>query len=260
MAAPHCVPVLDRYLASLRDQFEVHEEEQGCFLTTPFYLPDNTRLGVHVIERADGSVEITDQGETFDHLYTSGLNIAVDDTRLESIGKRFGVQIEGGEISKTGDFDAVEESLTEVVHAILDMVYLVYTRRPRAAPSFTAKVEELLIESGQPYETRYEISGLTDSHTFDYHLPSQRNPLLIDTLSATSRQTSRDRSRLVSFKALDTRRLPEASHFRFACLVDDRLPEQQEVLNERVLRTLRGNLDDVLLWSEREKVLELLAA
>jgi len=259
MAAPHCVPALESYLAGIRSRYVVREEDGGCLLETPFYLPDNSRLGVHLIEHTDGTFEVTDFGGTFEGLFTRGVTVAADDRRLVTIGQRFGVEIGGGEISKASGADALDEAIDAVVHAMLDVAYLVYTRRTRAAPNFDAEFEHLLIDRGRRYDKRFEVPGQTDTHTFDYRLVGRRIPKLVETLSATSRQGSWEQARLTSFKVLDTRKVT-GNDFQFVCLVDDRTADQQDAVTDRTLRTLREYLDAVVLWSERQRVEELLAA
>jgi len=260
MAAPQCVPALASYLDALPSRYDVREHEDGCLLTTPFYLPDNSRLGVHLVGRPDGTLEVTDFGTTLDNLFASGVTVPDNDRRLVTIGRRFGVRVEGGEIRLTTTPEDLGEAITAVVHAILDAAYLVYTRRSRAAPNFGAEIEQVLIGDGRRYDTRFEVTGATDRHTFDYHLAGARAPLLIEALSTTSRQMSLAQARITSFKVIDTRRATEDNGYRFACLIDDRTPEQQDAITERTLNTLSGNVDTVVLWSEREKVTALLAS
>lgn len=259
MAVPHCVPALESYLANLRSRYEVRKEEDGCFLETPFYLPDNTRLGVHLVDQADGTFEITDYGETFDGLFTRGVTVGPEDKRLVTISQRFGVEIGGGEISKTSGLDTLNDAIDAVVHAMLDMAYLIYTRRSRAVSNFEAEFEHFLIGHERSYDKRVEVVGQTDTHIFDYRLSGRRAPKLVETLSTTSRKGSWEQARLTSFKVFDTKRVT-GDDFEFVCLVDDRTADQQDAVTDRALHALRVYLDSVVLWSERNKVEELLAA
>lgn len=264
MATPHCVPALESYLSSIRSRYDVRAEEDGCFLATPFYLPDNTRLGVHLIGRPDGTFEVTDYGETFEGLFTRGVTVAPDDKRLATIRQRFGVEIDGGEISKKSGGETLlgitlDDAINAVIHAMLDMSYLVYTRRSRAVPNFEAEFEHLLIGRGRRYDKRVEVVGQTDTYTFDYRLVGRRVPKLVEALSATSRQASVEQAQRTSFKVFDTKRVT-GNDFEFVCLVDDRTADQQDAVTERTLRTLREYVDSVVLWSERQRVEELLAA
>lgn len=260
MTAPSCVPALERYLASLRSRYEVRQEEEGCYLATPFFLPDNSRLGVHLVERADGSLEVTDYGETIDGLFTSGVTIPPDDKRLVTIERRFGVAVEGGEISRRGEAGELDEAITAVVHAVLDMAYLVYTRRTRSLATFESAFEHLLIDRHRSYERHVEIDGFSDSYTFDYRLAGQRVPVLVETLSATSRRRYTEQARLTSFKVSDTKRLTGDSGYEFVCLIDDRARPQQDAISERALKPLREYLDSVVFWSDQERVEALVAA
>jgi hypothetical protein len=259
MATLHCTTVAEHYLNTLRQQYEVQQDGEDCLLLTPLYLPDNTQLGVHLTERADGSFEITDYGETFDYLFLSGLNISPEDKRLERIGKRFEVAIEQGEIRKTAAPDDLDRSINSVIQAILDTAYLVYTRRPRAVPNFAADVEQLLIHIHRAYEKQYEVAGRTATHTFDYRFSRRNEPVLMETLSTTNRHASLERAQVTSFKVLDSRS-GEGREFTYVCLLDDRTPDHEDVLTERALAPLRGYLDHVVRWSERGRLVELLAA
>src|SRR5215208_3277275 len=129
MLAPQCVPLLDNYLASLRNEYEVEDADNGCLLLTPLYLPDNTRAGVYCRPRPDGRIDITDDGERFDTLVVSGLNISPTERRLDAIAARFGVAITRGNISKPADPADPAHAINDVVHAMLDIAYLVYTRQ-----------------------------------------------------------------------------------------------------------------------------------
>ncbi len=260
MASPHCASVLDNYLASMPDRYAVHREADGCRFVTPFYLPDNTQLTVSIVERPDGSVEVTDFGETVDHLFLSGLTLRSDDRRLVTISRRFGVEIDGGEITKVVDSSSVSRAIDDVVHAVLDVSYLVYTRTARKAPTFTADVEQFLMYSDVPYERGYEVLGYADEHRFDYHIPARQTPLLLEALSASDQRSARDQAQAIAFKVLDVGKVSEPGTFRFVCLLDDRLPDQQEALTPRSRATLAKYLDDVILWSERQKIRTLLVA
>lgn len=261
MVTLQCDSVVDRYLVSLRQQYETRREADGCLLLTPFYLPDNTQLGVHLLERANGTVAVTDLGETFDYLFLSGLNITADDKRIARIGERFDVSIDAGEISKTVELgsSSIDGSVNAVIQAVLDMAYLVYTRRPRMAPNFAADVEQLLIHYHRAYEKQVEVVGRTTTHTFDYRFTNRNRPLVLDTLSTTSRHDSIERAQVTSFKALDSRQ-GEGSDYTFVCLLDDRTPDHDDALSDRTFAPLQGYLDIVLRWSERQRLADLVAA
>ena len=184
MTEQSCFSALKAYIARLPSRYSIRGSESECVLATPFYLPDNSQLEVHLIEREDGLLEITDCGETVDSLFLNGINLEHDDRRFAAVRERFGIAIEGGEIRSVTDTEHLDEAIDGVIHAMLDLSYLVYTRQIGAASSFIEEIDNWLALHHIDYERDVNVVGKTNTHTFDYLLPRQGRPLLLEAISA----------------------------------------------------------------------------
>lgn len=252
MAINTCLPLLASYLEAVATRYTIRgEDHAGCWLETPFYLPDNTRLGVYLKPLPGGRVEISDYGETMGNLYLSGVTLESEDRRLVTIGQRFGVTTTGGEISLVTDENRLADAVNAVIHAMLDLSYLVYTRQIRAAPSFISEIDTWLTLAHRSYRHHYEVVGRSTTNTFDYYLPRQGRPVLMETISAIDVGRSLRRAKLTSFKVFDSLGAPDGGSFAYVCLLDDRTEQHREALTESVIQTVHTYFPTVLYWSDR---------
>lgn len=260
MSATTCSSLIDHYVSALSRQFRAVEDGDGCSLHTPFYLPDNTRLAIHLFGDPQGRVQATDLGETIDWLFLSGVDVGVDDPRIQQIGRRFGLDVDGGELSKTvaangnDSPDArIETAISDVIHGVLDLAYLVYTRQPRRTSTFASTVDDLMATSGRSYKRRFEVDGKTGERTFDFYVPRVREPLLIETISTTSRQSAQEQAERAAFKAIDTKDVGGKGALYLAIL-DDSTEENRAAFTERAVKSLSGYVNDVVYWSDRARI------
>jgi hypothetical protein len=260
MVAPHCSAILAAYRNHLVERFEMLEEDGACRLLTPFYLPDNTQLTVGVIQQEDGSFEVTDFGETDDFLYLSGLTIPKEDQRLVRAGNRFGVDATSGEIRKFASVAELPDAIDDVIHAILDVSYLVYTKQTPKPPTFTAEIDKLFSdEVGIRYKQGAVVRGKTNEHTFDFSLTSAQASFLIDSISSNDSSYAKDRAQLIAYAADDVRSvLPNA--YQFVCFLDDRTNETKTAITLNVLSPLEEHGIQIIRWSDRKPARELLLA
>lgn len=252
IATNTCLPLLATYIEALNNQYTIRgEAHAGCWLETPFYLPDNTRLGVYLKPLPGERVEISDYGETMGTLFLGGVTLESEDQRLVTIGQRFGVATTGGEISLVTDGNRLAEAVNAVIHAMLDLSYLVYTRQIRAAPSFINEIDTWLTLEHRSYRRHYEVVGRSNTNTFDYYLPRQGKPVLIETISAIDAGRSLRRAKLTAFKVLDSLGTPDGASFEYACFLDDRTEQHRDALTASVIQTVGTYIPTVLYWSDR---------
>ncbi len=155
----------------------------------------------------------------------------------------------GGEISLRTDGDNLAEAVNAVIHAILDLSYLFYTRRIRAAPSFFNEIDTWLTLEHRRFHRHYDVVGRSNTNTFDYYLPRQGKPVLIEAISALDPENSLCRAKLTSFKVFDSRGAPDGELFEYACLLDDRTEEHRDALTSKVIQTVSTYIPTVLYWS-----------
>ncbi len=281
-----CAGLLEQYLTYLRSSYEARLVGTDCLLVTPLLMPDNTRLGVYVLTREDGRLKVTDYGETFDRLFTSGIDLSVEDPRLTRISVKSQVTIDAGAISKVVTPEFLNEGVDQVVQAILDMAYMVNhqpsdlpgrRRAENAAdlPDTDAGREvEPVRSGGQLFEAevgqwlasqtvireRPEVRGATGSHTFDFEIPLAPRPVLLEALSRTKSPRLTEQAQLLAFKVVDVRITAEHRNYVFACVIDDRTPTQKRAVKRATLTTLSQYLDSVILWSQHDSFQQLVSS
>ena len=260
MNGTSCLSILQSFIERVPSNYTAVPTETGCMLETPFYLPDNTRLGLHLVIHDDDKIEITDFGETVDNLFLSGVTVGEDDHRFDSMRVRFGVNIDGGEISSVTNAANLDQAINGVIHAMLDMSYLVYTRQVRATPSFFADVDLWLSLQNRTFERNVEVAGRANVNVFDYVLPRRGRPLALEAISTRNAGYAFERAQVTSFKVVDSLGGTIGEQLEFACLLDDRTPQHQDALTERVVRTLQAYVPQVIFWSDEMSRSNLLAA
>ena len=248
-----CASIAEAYIDSLRAGFTVSQEENGCHLTTPFYLPDNSRISLSVTYLRSGEVNVSDVGETFDRLFLTGINLSPTDWRVISSSKRFGVPIDDGEIALTVPATDVASAIHRVSHAILDVSYLSSSRAHRAPAEFGRAVENSIRAHQWRFEQGYEIVGRSSKQKFDFVIMEHR-PVLVEALTAREPSRANVAAKLSAFKVADTRQLPANEFYRYLCLLDDRDQERRNSITETALQPLEGYFDRVMRWSEFQEL------
>jgi len=244
-----CATIAESYLELLKEEFHVSRWQTGCALTTPYYLPDNSRLSLSVAFPNPDEAIVSDLGETFDRLYLTGLNLSPTDWRVLSSADRFGVRIENGEISSTVPATEVSKAIHNVSHAILDISYLSYSRAHRSPADFERAVEKSIMDHQWTFERNYKVVGYSASHDFDFVI-MERRPVLVEALTAREPSRANQAAKLSAFKVADSKRLEANAYFQYLCLLDDRDQERTRSITDTALRPLRGYFDRVMPLSE----------
>jgi hypothetical protein len=253
MTPPTCTSIVEEYLTSLRNGFSVSEWSDGCNITTPYLLPDNSRISLSVIFTGPDKVSVSDFGETFDRLYLTGVNLSPSDWRVVSSAKRFGVGIENGEISVTAQPDELDTAIHNVCHAILDLSYLTYGRTPRVAPDFERAVEDSILEHNWRFEKKHRVVGFASTHEFDF-LIMDRSPVLVEALTAREPSRANIAAKLSAFKVADSRRLDANAPYHYLCLLDDRDQERIRAITDVALGPLEGYFDRVMPLGDFQRI------
>lgn len=145
----------------------------------------------------------------------------------------------------------VAEAVNAVIQAVLDTSYLVYTRRIRAAPTFFGEIDTWLTLEHRHFRRYYDIVGMSNTNTFDYHVQRQGRPVVIEAISAIDSVNSLRRAKLTSFKVFDSLGVPDGESFEYACLLDDRTQQHRDALTARVIQTVSAYIPTVVFWSDQ---------
>lgn len=250
-----CDAVIREYLNSLSSDFQVIPDDNRCILVTPFRRPDGGMIEVEVETRPDGTVRITDMGESIGYLYVSGLTLSrsiIGDA--QRLCGRFGVTLSHYELSVEADSIIQRgDHLHKLIQATLTVSDMIQRRRPSERIQFDDVVETFLVANRTVYDSEYTVRGNANQHKVRFYVDSGKK-LLIQPLSAANEGVAFSWAERWAFRFSDIRQR-DATWRTFAVL-DDR-GERARIWEDRSIRTLGSNAT-VVLWKESEVLAEAL--
>lgn len=248
--------LLDAYVAWLKDKTTLRQlPNEWVEITTPYLDRHNDYLQIYARKR-DGDFVLTDDGYVIDDLQQSGC-------RLDSRKRRdllmmtlngFGVQLNSGALevhASTMNFSARKHNLVQAMLAVNDLFYLAV---PMVASLFYEDVVTWLDANEIRYTPNVKFTGKTGyDHLFDFVIPKSRKrpERIIQAVTRPSRETAET----VAFKWIDTKEVRPPDSLAYALLND-----QEQHVAHAVVDALQNYDLTPVLWSERERVREDLAA
>lgn len=236
--------------------YECQEREGRLVILTPIEYPDGDYVELFVVPENGGFV-LTDLAETVATLASYNLNLKSSPKRFklfQGILKAHDVHyFEGSLCVPLEQEKDLPQALTHLTQAILRVSDLLFTMRYGAGTSFREEVEEFLVEQEVQFEPSYKVVGRSGkTYSLDFYV-EKRKPVLIQTLSSGS---SSNAEVLVSKTVrmwYDLSRID--GRYRYSSVLDDSVdiwkPPHFEILSD---------LSSVIVWSEREKLLELVTS
>lgn len=260
-----CANVVSQYIQRLQADFEATKSDGGCFLLTPFRKPDGEGIELELESLPNGSIRISDMGDTISYLFVNGLTIGkpVMD-RIKYISALHGVSLEHSIMKVEIRPEAAGDALHELIQAVLATTDLIQTRRsttPRRIRLDT-QVESLIKFSGATYETDYEVPGEHEQHKFRFHLNSGRN-LLLQPLTAPNASDAHSLAERWAYRFMDVIRSDD--RWRPIAVLDDRGSQvNADIMRESntqliwTPRAIAPIQEHAIPWSDRRKLSELL--
>jgi len=247
--------LVDAYHAWLKDKTVLKQINDWVEITTPYLDRHNDYIQIYA-RRDDGGVLLTDDGYTLEDLRDSGCKL--DSPKRQALLRQtlngFGVQLSGDRIevhATPENFALRKHNLVQAMLAVGDMFYLAV---PLVASLFYEDVVAWLDLHDVRYTTNVKFSGKSGfDHRFDFVIPkSRRQPERV--LQAINRPR-RDAAQAIAFSWIDTKETRPAESRAIALLNDS----EQSVSGD-ILDALRNYDVRPVLWSQREIVVEELAA
>jgi hypothetical protein len=247
--------LVDAYHAWLKDKTVLKQIDDWVEITTPYLDRHNDYIQIYG-RRDDGGVLLTDDGYTLEDLRDSGCKL--DSPKRQALLRQtlngFGVQLSGERIevhATPENFALRKHNLVQAMLAVGDMFYLAM---PLVASLFYEDVVAWLDLHDVRYTTNVKFSGKSGfDHRFDFVIPkSRRQPERV--LQAINRPR-RDAAQAIAFSWIDTKETRPAESRAIALLNDS----EQSVSGD-ILDALRNYDVRPVLWSQRETVVEELAA
>jgi len=247
--------LLDQYWVWLRDRTTLRQVNNWVEITTPYLDRHNDHIQIYASRRDTGFV-LTDDGYILQDLEQSGCSI--DSPKRQGLLKMtlngFGVQLNAQALEVHASPDNFALRKHNLVQAMLAVNDLFYLASPFVANLFYEDVVAWLDLSEIRFTPKVKFTGKSGyDHLFDFVVPKSRvQPERI--VRAISRP-SRDTAQAMAFSWIDTREVRAPDSRAYAILNDSELP-----ISGSVLDAMRSYDVHPVLWSERERVREELAA
>ena len=252
-----CADVISKYIEQLYADFKVASSDKGCFLLTPFDRPDGEGIELELEILPDGHILISDMGDTLGYLYVNGLTLSrtmLD--RAKRISNSYGVSLEGETLYIEVKPEIAGKYLHQLIQSILSVTDLIQLRRSTNSVRFDREVEFLVIRSGATYDAEYVVRGKRENHKFRFHVNSGRN-LLVQPITASTESSAHAQAERWGYRFLDIAEMGDWWHP--VAVLDDKkessLESRRSIWTPHALAPIQ---EYAILWSERDKLLELL--
>jgi hypothetical protein len=247
--------LIDQYWVWLRDKTTLRQINDWVEITTPYLDRHNDHLQIY-LKRRNGGFVLTDDGYILQDLEHSGCKIEGEKRQnlLKMTINGFGVQRDNLALlvhASADNFAVRKHNLVQAMLAVNDLFYLA---APMVKSLFYEDVVAWLDLSEIRYTPRVKFTGKSGyDHLFDFVIPKSRHePERI--VKAISRP-NRDTAEALAFAWIDTKEVRPPESRAFAVLNDSEHP-----ISEDVLDALRSYDVESVLWSQRDKIRQELAA
>ena len=248
------IDIVDTYLKWLSNEFETMPSDNGCFLMTPFEMPDGTGITLELETLTDGNILINDMGDTLGYLFVNGLTLSksVMD-KANFIAKCHGVTYEGSFLTIETKPDEVGRAVHEMIQTVISVTDLIQLRPTKSTRKmkFDNEVTAFVIRSGVTYDADYQVKGTREKHNFRFHINSDRN-LLIQPLTASTESAALKLAERWAYHFQDTVQAEE-NWYPIAVLDDH---NGTEIWTPQALGPIQ---EYAILWSQKDKLAQLLA-
>ena len=252
----------DDYYRWLREKTDiVPADGEWAVIATPFLGAFNDAVEIYARRKKNGTILLSDDGETIRNLQLQGCDILGAPRRLEiarSIARTRGVELDKhqgeilAEVVKDSDFPEKKNLLLSAILEMTDMAVLAHSAVGRL---FKEDVREFFDEQGIIYTPDFECRGASGVHsTFDFHLAGKDREMVVKSFSSIDTPKVTD----FLFRLGDVREQRERSRrnlFGLAVIQDIR----QEAVNnpvstpipKKALTLLEYKGVGRVIWSER---------
>lgn len=252
---------ISQYMETIQSLFKTRQFEQRWLIVTPFTRPDGEYIELELTPKDNGKIMITDNCNTVDYLFTSGVDVEAADFKplLSLIARGFGIETSREEVYKVASMDSIGHDLHKILNAILGISFLAYRRRLlqprelRRRRKFPTLVRDSLNKmAGISYQQRH-IKGKLIAHTFPLCVKEEN---LVQPLTANSENDALQEAMILGFKWIDIKE--GGNRYRKIAVIDDIGPKKAAYWENGPITILSELSDEVVLWSKRELLEEVL--
>jgi len=247
--------LIDAYHTWLKDKTILRQIDQWVEITTPFLDRHNDYLQIYA-KKHNGGFVLTDDGYTIEDLEQSGCKLESHKRQdlLNLTLNGFGVQLEGKALQIKASFDNFALRKHNLVQAMLAVNDMFYLAAPMVASLFYEDVAIWLDLHDIRYTPKIKFTGKTGyDHLFDFVIPKSRKQP--ERIIQTINRPNRDTAQAVVLSWIDTKEVRPKDSKAYAVLNDS-----EQIIPTTVIDALRNYDVFPVIWSQREKVREELAA
>ncbi|WDU82317.1 DUF1828 domain-containing protein [Caloramator sp. Dgby_cultured_2] len=248
-----CRVYIDKYISWLNSNFIIEYNKDFCHIITPFLRQDHDHIEIF-IEVQNDTIIISDDGLTFEYLLLSNIDINTPSRKqyLNSICKRTNTFFDGYALkSFVKSLDDFPLYLNNFINASMSICNLTYTSFERSKTTFRDNIKSYLDSKNVPYRN-LSITGYSKTYKLDFVIIKPK-PIYIEPISAASTSYGQALAERVAFQWYDLRR--NNNQFIGVSLIND----EDDIWTKDILKILEDNSDVTISWSERDKLLQLIA-
>lgn len=242
------------YYQWLKDNTAIREDKgTGWFaVSTPFVGLFNDNIDIFVKKETESKILLSDDGETIENLFLSGVDVMRSQKRkeyLQKVANNFGITISDGEIttiSNGADFARKKHDMISAISVVSDMVMLAKDNVTSIfSEDVVSFVESLDVISNPSFLVKGR-SGLDFS--FDIQIPGKKSELVIKPFSSL-RQDNIERFLFCMEDIRDIRQETSGKELRSLAIVNDK----NSVPSKHLTNALEEYGTPVLLWSKKDE-------
>lgn len=242
------------------ESIKVEANGKECLVVFPIFGSDNDLINFYVRKSSEKKYQyyITDCCETISKLYTLGVEIKEEGMAkeiLDSIEQGLNVSIKDNEIIAYANDDDIGLIISKIMSAILGVEYIRYISKPRHIPMFKKDVKIYLNEIRPEYYENISVEGKS-GETFEFDFGYLDQEMYIDTLYATTPREALHLTDYTIVKKFDMGELKQKS--KVVAIYDDVDKEAKDVWKGNPLYVMNHFLDEIVPWSKKEKILEII--
>lgn len=249
--------IINQYINWLDNSFVNHTDDSIGVIKTPYKRPDGDFVNLRLLKLGN-KYYLTDNGETYDYLYISGIDLHSSSTNRDNLVRRTllsnGVSFLN-DIELSIEIKSTEEigpAVSRLIRAITGLQYLIYTTRPGGIRYFRENVANYFTSKRINFEADYYVTGKAREHRFDFYIPGKL--YLVKTLSTENIAWAKRLATETMFEFVDTKEV--TPDYKGIALIDD---NKIEVWQGAALSILKAYSDYVIPWKKRDDLMSLIS-
>lgn len=248
--------LVESYVEWLRSSIQLVDVGGVCEITTPFLDRHNDHIQIYVEAKGNGAYHLHDDGYTISDLKLSGCGLLTTNRQqmFETILKGFNVSEKDEILFVEADRNTFPHRKHALLQAILTVNDMFMTAKHHVARFFLEDVTQYLDAASVRYTPDVSFPGKSGfNHRFDFVIPRSKSQP--ERILRAINNPNKDAATALLFAWTDTKDNRSKDSKIYAILNDS-----ERSLNNDVLSAFAHYDVQTILWSERDRHVQALAA